>query len=105
MHGNAPSFPLLLQTHPKGTSIVSLKLKQTFAVRPSAAAGPAGPSSILVPQDPESAGQLCSPGILVLGVLDGRPPGPDPLCPMDARGSEPEGPAETSPSPLCVSGT
>lgn len=56
-----------------------------------------------------AASQLGSPGILIPRVLDGRPPCPDPgikgLCPVDARVSEPEGPTETSPSPLYVSGT
>lgn len=75
--GNAPRFPPFLRTHPQTTSILSLKLKQMFAFRRPAAAGLAGPSSMLVPQDPKSAaGQLDSPGFLVLGALDGRP-----LCP------------------------
>lgn len=100
-----PKLPSVPPDPPQRDILVSLKLKQTFAFRRPAAAGPAGPSSILVPQDPASAGQLGSPGILILGVLDGRPPGPDSLCPLDARVSEPEGPAETSPSPLYVSGT
>lgn len=98
MHGNAPSFSLLLQTHPRLTSIVSLKLKQTFAFRRPVAAGP---GFVLVPHDPELAGQLGSPGILVLGVLDVRPPCPDPgvkgLCPMDVQVPGTEGLAETSP--------